>query len=76
MSIRNLQWTAGAPEKLEPGMLLLVRDGDYEGTWLVGSDTESDQSWALSCCAAWAWLVQPHTIEWIEAMAAAHGVGR
>ncbi|MEE4461060.1 hypothetical protein V2S84_02735 [Azotobacter chroococcum] len=25
---------------------------------------------------AWAWLVRPHTVEWIEAMAKAHGVGR
>lgn len=27
MSIRNLQWTAGAPEKPEPGMLLLYSTG-------------------------------------------------
>lgn len=76
MSVRNLQWTKGAPERLESGMVLLVHDGDYEGTWLVGSDTESDQSWAIGCCVAWAWLIKPHTLEWIADMAKAHGVGK
>lgn len=69
MGIRALEWTKGAPEKLEPGMLLLYRTGSV---LIVGdcSDLMPDGE------IAWAWLVQPHTVEWIEAMAAAHGVGR
>ncbi|QQE90464.1 hypothetical protein [Azotobacter chroococcum] len=69
MSIRSLEWTAGAPEKPEPGMLLLYSTGSV---LIVGdcSDLMPDGS------VAWARLVQPHDIEWIEAMAAAHGVGR
>ncbi|WP_349573101.1 hypothetical protein [Azotobacter salinestris] len=69
MSIRNLQWNEGAPEKLEPGMLLLYGTGSV----LIVGDCSEMMPDGVS---AWAWLVKPHTVEWIEAMAAAHGVGK
>ena len=69
MSIRNLQWTAGAPEKLEPGMLLLYPTGSV---LIVGDCSDSMPDGEI----AWAWLIQPHTVEWIEAMTKAHGVGK
>lgn len=69
MSIRNLQWIKGAPDRLEPGMLLLYGTGSV---LIVGDCCDSTPDGV----SAWAWLVQPHTVEWIEAMAKAHGVGR
>ena len=69
MSIRALEWTAGAPERLEPGMLLLYSTGSV---LIVGDCSDAMPDGEI----AWAWLVRPHTVEWIEAMAAAHGVGR
>ncbi|MFC0666228.1 hypothetical protein ACFSKY_00030 [Azotobacter chroococcum] len=79
MSIRNLEWTKGAPERLEPGMVVLIDNC----VLLVGNASPSGRLWGgqaseedLATVDAWAWLVKPHTLEWIADMAKAHGVGR
>jgi hypothetical protein len=76
--MKDVKWIDGAPEKIEPGMLVLVRDGEFEGVWIAGSEIDFglDEHWFAGCCIAWAWLIQPHEIEWLESMAKAHKVGR
>lgn len=74
MSIRNLEWTKGAPDRLEPGMVLLWPDYTLE---VIGTEGIPDYSAeTLAYVAAWAWPLKPHTLEWMADMAAAHGVGR
>lgn len=75
--MKDVKWIEGAPEKIEPGMLVLVRDVEYEGVWLAGSgiDPDSEIAWVMANCVAWAWLIQPHELEWVERMARAHMAG-
>ncbi len=76
MSIRTLEWHKGAPEKLKPGMLVM-RGGRANDICVVGSLMyRADEESLMDNAVAWAWLVQPHEIEWLESMAEAHGVGK
>lgn len=73
----RIDWIDGAPEKLEPGMV--IEDVD-NGFLLVGSITEDGyadyDSFAEPAVIRWGWLVQPHELEWIADMAQRHGKGR
>jgi len=72
--MRNLEWTMGAPEKLEPGMLIRWQDGRCE---LIGSNVDPE---VIGCVAAWilgwAWVIKPHELEWAADMAGKHAKGR
>ena len=80
--MQNLQWNDGAPEKLEPGMLIRWESGAFD---LVGSVdfemSESGQSsarleWLMRDCIAWAWVIKPHELEWAADIAGKHAKGR
>lgn len=82
MSIRTLEWHKGAPEKLEPGMLVMHDDqrpiliGDSDQFCRFGLVDFAHIEEVRNSISAWAWLIQPHEIEWLESMAEAHGVGK
>ncbi|WP_334181046.1 hypothetical protein [Pseudomonas nitroreducens] len=74
-NIRNVQWNEGAPAELEAGMLLqnqrgeqiLIGDCDVFGSPDRGfRDEEVD---ILASTTRWAWLIQPHELNWLEDMA-------
>lgn len=65
-NIRNVQWNEGAPEKLEPGMLVEAAMG---GIYLCGSLVPNGSPEELSSLKRWAWLIQPHELNWLEDMA-------
>lgn len=72
-NIRQVQWNEGAPEKLEPGMVIDLFDCGpcaAEGICLVGSDISAELAEAgRQFCIRWAWLIQPHELNWLEDMA-------
>lgn len=72
-SIRNVQWNVGAPESLQPGMVI-----EFLGkVRLVGNVSPEDYmnpsegcKWDdLSDITRWAWIIQPHELNWLEDMA-------
>lgn len=80
--MKDLDWIAGAPDALEPGML--VRIGDK--LFLVGHSDAAGKSSLDSLDArrplgdaekarisAYAWLIKPHELAWVSSMAKAHG---
>jgi hypothetical protein len=56
----NIEWTEGAPDKLEVGMVVRVRGGkplligDYCAVTYIGRVTH------------WAWLIKPYQLSWID----------
>ncbi|QJP08385.1 hypothetical protein [Pseudomonas multiresinivorans] len=79
-NIRQVQWNEGAPKQLEPGMV--IRSAVYEGIFLIGTVDAAGESslttpWTRkeldeeqrSNVIAWAWLIQPHELNWLEDMA-------
>lgn len=75
----DIDWLKGAPARLEAGMVVQWYDGQlsiighYDERMSVeaSADTaEPDLSLELSEIVAWAWLVKPHELEWIEAIGA------
>ena len=75
-NIRQVQWNTEIPERLEPGMLIKVMFYDEEYTYLVG--TSLDDGSTIGDDGArieprhitrWAWLIQPHELNWLEDMA-------
>lgn len=70
--MKDVKWIEGAPEKLEPGMLVLWDSGIVE---VVGTELPEIAEVMYSDMKAWAWLIQPHELEWVERMANAHGAG-
>lgn len=78
----DIDWVKGAPARLEAGMVVQWYDGQLS---IIGHYDERmsvelldiaqiamavDLSLELSEIAAWAWLVKPHELEWIEAIGA------
>ncbi|MDU9398053.1 hypothetical protein [Pseudomonas sp. zfem003] len=76
----RIDWIDGAPEKLEPGMVLKSADGDLRLVGNISTKTSAHPcamlDWDLRAVCAWGWLVQPHELEWIADMAQRHGKGR
>lgn len=70
-SIRNIDWTEESPERVEPGMLIRSASGSIE---LVGTDCASSARRLKQLAVAWAWLIQPYQLEWLEDMAQKHQV--
>ncbi|MGN3637280.1 hypothetical protein ACTFXL_07585 [Pseudomonas aeruginosa] len=79
-NIRNVQWNEGAPEKLEPGMLIEATDtmaSDYR-VRLIGDVLPDealdggDLSSRLFHIKRWAWLIKPQELAWLEDMANKH----
>lgn len=63
--MRNVQWNEGAPEKLEPGMVVKRANGKLE---IIGHFMRAHEH----PVHAWAWLIQPYQLEWLESMAKVH----
>ena len=87
--MRNLEWFDGAPEKLEPGMV--VRVGDPVNRVLLVGHTDAAGESKFSgpddrleklpeainpYLLAWAWVIKPHELEWAADMACKHAKGR
>lgn len=71
--MKDVKWIEGAPEKLEPGMLIEAAMG---GIYLCGSLIPEGSPADLDGISRWAWLIQPHELDWVERMAKAHGAGK
>ncbi len=57
----NVEWIEGAPDKLEVGMV--VRMKDWDGPLLLGDfSTLSDTKHVTH----WAWLIKPYQLGWID----------
>ncbi|MGC6992795.1 hypothetical protein ACP0J1_29440 [Pseudomonas aeruginosa] len=73
-NIRNVQWNEGAPEKLEPGMLIAMGNAvmliGHLDHYAMSLSPEPDIY--LECTTRWAWLIQPHELAWLEDMANKH----
>lgn len=80
-NIRQVQWNEGAPEQLEAGMILcnergntlIVGDVDIFGSpdildSLNGTNRDEEEK-VLEAVTRWAWLIQPHELNWLEDMA-------
>ncbi|HFQ7582796.1 TPA: hypothetical protein ACHS1O_004196 [Pseudomonas aeruginosa] len=83
MKITNVEWNEGAPEKVLPGMLVKIKG--KRGVFLVGhADPDGNTSLVIPSAgvvisgerrkkfARWAWLIQPHELNWLEDMANKH----
>lgn len=56
----NIEWTEGAPDRLEVGMVFRVNGGE---PFLIGHDSiiyERDN------ITQWAWLIKPYQLSWID----------
>lgn len=73
----RIDWIDGAPEKLEPGMVI---QDELNRVRVVGDLTEDGYAnyddFSEPYIARWGWLVQPHELDWIADMAQRHGKGR
>ncbi|MBG6289505.1 hypothetical protein I5I61_18785 [Pseudomonas nitroreducens] len=69
-NIRQVQWNEGAPVMVQPGMLI---DEDLYGVLLIGDTPPEgplfDSMPAPMVIKRWAWLIQPHELNWLEDMA-------
>lgn len=72
-NIRQVQWNEGAPKKLEPGMVIKSKDGNIRLVGNIAPQTPSSihsmLDWDTREVAGWAWLIQPHELNWLEDMA-------
>ncbi|MFU2949864.1 hypothetical protein ACM7M3_28955 [Pseudomonas aeruginosa] len=73
MKITNVEWNEGAPERLMSGML--IEDED-DGFLLIGDILTDGAPFSASrqtpVIKRWAWLIQPHELNWLEDMANKH----
>lgn len=78
----DIDWVKGSPASLQAGMVVQWYDGQLS---IIGHYDEvmsvdcldaaqiaivHDLTLELSEIVAWAWLVKPHELEWIEAIGA------
>jgi hypothetical protein len=74
-NIRQVQWNEGAPAKLEPGMLIEWPSGavaivGHIDDWLSHDSGRPDlRAERIAEIKRWAWLIQPHELNWLEDMA-------
>lgn len=57
----NIEWTEGAPVKLEVGMVVRHLGGK---PLLIGSLCDIDEDEIL--ITHWAWLIKPYQLSWID----------
>jgi len=57
----NIEWTEGAPDKLEVGMV--VRVNNWDGVFLLGSFSALQDPAHIT---HWAWLIKPYQLSWID----------
>ncbi len=57
----NIEWTEGAPDRLEVGMV--VRMKDWDGPLLVGDFSTLTDTTHIT---HWAWLIKPYQLSWID----------
>ncbi|HBO1194490.1 hypothetical protein Q8W87_05490 [Pseudomonas aeruginosa] len=71
MKITNVEWNEGAPKMVAPGMAILWDDGRI---LIHGGfrDTPVCRLFEEERVKAWAWLIQPHELAWLEDMANKH----
>lgn len=76
--MQNLQWNEGAPDKLEPGMLVQEESGfcGLIGHSLTEGDPSMVEEWFELEVKRWAWVIKPHELEWSADMAGKHAKGR
>lgn len=66
-NIRQVQWNEGAPEKLQAGMLIEMKN---KPIFLVGGPIDRPSfTHSFKSIKRWAWLIQPHELNWLEDMA-------
>ena len=67
MKTMNLTWNEGAPERLEPGMILRYQDGRLS---IIGTHFEQSLDRAtFGVATQWSRLVEGYQIEWLANMA-------
>lgn len=71
-NIRQVQWNEGAPENLQPGMLVEIWTGSIRLIGHLDKDAMTRnshyQEW-MDDIVRWAWLIKPHELSWLENMA-------
>lgn len=73
--MHKLQWIEGSPADFQAGMLVQWDDGvvslvgHFDET--VSQDTSGliEIAGALAGVNRWAWLIKPHELDWLQAMA-------
>lgn len=56
----NIEWTEGAPETLEIGMVIRKDGGE---PFIIGHDSIT---YARGNITHWAWLIKPYQLSWID----------
>jgi hypothetical protein len=56
----NIEWTEGAPDRLEAGMVVRVDGGE---PLLIGDFSVIPYSEYIT---HWAWLIKPYQLSWID----------
>lgn len=67
-----LKWTDGAPDRLQPGMLIQTKSGDVFLVGDIDEDAHSAKPYSTDFLAntmRWAWAIAPHELEWVQRMA-------
>ncbi|QDH93800.1 hypothetical protein [Pseudomonas phage vB_PaS_IME307] len=67
MKITNVEWNEGAPEKLQAGMLVEMKG--YPIILVGGPVDRPAFKNHYKSIKRWAWLIQPHELNWLEDMA-------
>ena len=74
MSIRNIDWIDGAPDRLQAGMLIEMDD---KPMCLIGGPIDRPPyTHSFKSIKRWAWVIKPHELDWIADMAQRNGKGR
>ncbi|HFF2104935.1 TPA: hypothetical protein ACGBGH_003925 [Pseudomonas aeruginosa] len=74
-NIRNVQWNNEVPAMLMPGMLVRHKDGavqligDIDSEFSLAPASDVAMQFFLDGLTAWAWLIQPSELDWLEDMA-------
>lgn len=86
--MRNLEWFEGAPDKLEPGMMVFVGGQLNKGLMIGHVDAAGGTSLSSPderihiprdmkpLILRWAWVIKPHEQEWAADIAGKHAKGR
>lgn len=56
----NIEWTEGAPDQLEAGMVVRIADGK---PYIIGHFCKPSENAYIT---HWAWLIKPYQLSWID----------